>query len=257
MFTAIVKDIMGKVGKSVQVLPEGIDRYRVIMPFTFDDGDSLNIFLRKKAENKWLVSDEGNTLMRLSYNFDEKDLDGTRSKIISNSLIFSGVMDISGEFSIEIEKNNIADAIFSLSQAILKVMDVSFISREIVRSTFMQDLRFFFEKKLPENIKKDINWYHKDKDPHANYPADYRIVSSEKSIYYVFALPADDKVRDATISALQYEKWNLGGRIIGIFENQEDINRKVLARFSDVCDKQFSSFTDNIDRISRYICDVA
>ncbi len=36
---------------------------------------------------------------------------------------------------------------------------------------------------------------------------------------------------------------------------QEAINRKVLARFSDVCDKQFSTLTGNRERIRPFIID--
>ncbi len=38
----------------------------------------------------------------------------------------------------------------------------------------------------------------------------------------------------------------------GIFENQEEINRRVLARFSDVCDKQFPSLQSTKDRFESY-----
>jgi hypothetical protein len=69
----------------------------------------------------------------------------------------------------------------------------------------------------------------------------------------VFALPSDDKVRDATISLLQFERWKIPHRSLGIFEDQEEVNRKVLARFSDMCEKQFSSLGTNKDRIAAYL----
>jgi hypothetical protein len=69
----------------------------------------------------------------------------------------------------------------------------------------------------------------------------------------VFAVPSDDKVRDATISLLQFERWNMPHRSLGIFEDQEETNRKVLARFSDMCEKQFSSLGANKDRIASYL----
>ena len=62
------------------------------------------------------------------------------------------------------------------------------------------------------------------------------------------ALLNDDQTRDATITLHQFEKWEMPFNSLAIFSDQESINRKVLARFSDVCDKQFSSLTSNQDR---------
>ena len=70
----------------------------------------------------------------------------------------------------------------------------------------------------------------------------------------VFALPSDDRVRDATISLHQFERWAIPHRSLAIFEDQEEVNRKVLARFSDMCEKQFSSLASK-DRIVTYLAD--
>ena len=56
----------------------------------------------------------------------------------------------------------------------------------------------------------------------------------------------------ATIALLQFEKGGLRFRSLAIFEDQESINRKVLARFSDVCE-QYSSLTANRERITRFL----
>ncbi len=70
---------------------------------------------------------------------------------------------------------------------------------------------------------------------------------------FIFAISNDDKCRDATINLHQFEKWELNSRSIAIFEEQETISRKFLARFTDVSEKQFSSLTLNKDRISSYL----
>ena len=70
---------------------------------------------------------------------------------------------------------------------------------------------------------------------------------------FVHALTGDAKTRDATIALLQFEKWGITHRSLAIFEEQESINRKVLARFSDVCEKQFSTLTANRERITRFL----
>ena len=53
--------------------------------------------------------------------------------------------------------------------------------------------------------------------------------------------------------SMSFTKWGMSFQSLAIFEEQESINRKVLDRFSDVCDKQFSSLSGNRERIQRYL----
>ena len=129
---AIERDFNANVCEKLQIAPEGSGRYRVFTPFMFDDGDHLAIVL-KKDEAGWMLSDEGNTYMRLTFDVDEQSLrEGKRQTIISNALSLFDVEDRDGELVIRVNNGLYGDALFSFVQAILKIAAVSHLSRERV-----------------------------------------------------------------------------------------------------------------------------
>jgi len=240
-----------KVCAKIRIVLEGDERFRVFTPFLFEDGDHLAIVL-KKRENTWVLSDEGHTYMHLTYDLDEKDFQkGTRQKIISSALSAFRVDDHDGELIARVAEDRFGDALYSFVQALLKVTDVTFLTRERVRSTFMEDFRGLIEETIPDT-RRTFDWHDQAHDPQASYTVDCRINGMRRPLM-VFALPNDDRTRDATIALLQFEKWGLTHQSLGVFEDQEQANRKVLARFTDVCEKQYSSLTGNRDRIARFL----
>ena len=247
----IERDFKNKVTEKLSLSSEGMDRYRVFTPFMFEDGDHLSIVL-KRMNGGWILSDEGHTYMHLTYDLEEKDLrQGTRQKIITNALSMFSVEDREGELLTPILNDRYGDALYNFIQALLKITDVSYLSRERVRSTFMEDFRAFMEETVPEN-RREFDWFDPKHDPEGKYLIDCRITKMPRPLF-VQALPNDDKTRDATITLLQFEKWDVPCRSMAIFEDQEEINRKVLARYSDVCEKQFSSLAANRERIKRFL----
>lgn len=243
-----------KVSEQIRLREEGVDKFRVLTPFRYDDGDHLVVVLKQES-NKWLLTDNGHTYMHLSYDLDEESLTtGTRQQIISKTLGSFSVNDVNGELRLIVENNQFGNALYDFVQALLRINDVTYLSRERVKSTFMEDFRVFIEERIPEDRRR-FDWHDPQLDPEGSYIADCRINGMKRPLM-VFALANDDRTRDATISILKYEGWRMEFRSLSIFENQEEISRKVLARFSDVCDKQYSSLTTNKDRIAHFLSEV-
>jgi hypothetical protein len=247
----ITKDFRNRVCEQIGLQAEGPDRFRVLTPFRFEDGDHFGIVL-KRENNRWILTDEAHTLMHLSYWLDEKELDsGNRHEIIQGSLSSFSVEDRDGEFVISVGEERYGDALFNFVQALLKVSDVSFLSRERVRSTFLEDLKSFLQSFVPPD-RLSFDWTDPVHDPRKHYPVDFRVNQIARPLF-IYALPTEGKIKDATINLLTFEHWGLRFQSLGVFEEQERINRKTLAKFTDVCDKAFSSLEENKDRIARHL----
>ena len=249
--TQVERDLQKKVSKKIMVQSEGRNRYQVLTPFHFDDGDHFVITM-KREKGTWILSDEGHTYMHLTYSMDQRDLKrGEREKIISNTLSTFGVEDRDGELVVRVENEFFGDALFDFLQVLQRIADVEYISREVVRSTFMEDFKSFISTEVPED-RITVGWHDPAFDPEGKYMVDCRLNGTRQPLM-ILALTNDDKTRDGHITLLQYEKWGLEFDSVGVFEDQERITRKVLARFSDVCGKLFSNLPTNRDRLKNYI----
>jgi hypothetical protein len=251
---AIEREFKQKVCEELRLAEEGKDRFRIFTPFRFDDGDHLAIVL-KREKNQWLLSDEGHTYMHLTYRFNESDLEsGTRKEIIENSLSEFQVENRYGEFIVKIEQGEYGDALYRFAQALLRISDVSYLSRERVKSTFYEDFRTLIAENVPED-RYVFEWHDTQHDPEGFYKVDCHINNMATPLC-IYALPNDNQVRDATISLFQFEKWENSFYPIAIFQDADKVSKKVLKKFSKVCDKQFPSLQENRLEIANYLREV-
>jgi hypothetical protein len=245
----IERDFKRKVCEQLSISSEGMDRYVVNIPLTFEDGDRLSIVLRKEPEG-WILSDEGHTFMQLTYDLEESDLqDGSRKEIIDRTLLASRLRNRQGELILPIEDERFGDSVYSFVQALIKIDDVRYLSRERVRSTFFEDFKRFVDRATPPG-RRTYKWHDAARDPKGHYEADYRL-NGAKTPLFIFALDSDVKVRDATISLGQFERWGMEFDSLGVFEDLESVNRKVLARFLDICGKSFSDLPAAEERFAK------
>jgi len=195
---------------------------------------------------------EGHTFMHLTYELDERSLaQSTRSRIIDTTLATFGVANDDGELRLDVPDESFGDALFAFVQALVKITDVKFLTHERVKSAFFDDFLDFLAETVPES-RRQFDFHDPEHDPDGKYKIDCRINQLPKPLF-VFGITNDGNCRDATIALLQFERWNVTHQALAIFAAQEDINRQVLARFSDVCDKFFSSLPANRDRIEKYL----
>ena len=248
---AIEQDFMDKVSATVRLSPEGAERFRVFTPFMFEDGDHLVIVLKKEG-NRWILTDEAHTYMHLTYDIDESALhSGTRREIILRALSMFEVEDRNGELILEVQDGDYGYALYSFVQTLLKIIDVSYLSRPRVQSTFMEDFRSLLNENVPAS-RISFNWYHPVHDPAGMYAVDCRINGMPEPLL-VHALGNDDRVQYATIVLQQFREWEIPFRSLAIFKNQQGTNRKYLARFSAVCKKQFPSLDECREDIEAYL----
>jgi len=249
----IKAEFKSRISEQLELEEQGTERFRVLTPFRFDDGDHYEIVLKREGD-RWILTDEANTLMHLSYWIDDKDLEtGTRKEIIDNSLALFSVENRDGELIIPIQNERWGDALFNYVQALSKVSDVSFLSRERVRSTFLEDFRALMSATVPA-ARLAFEWMDEEHDPKGNYPVDARI-NSMRIPLFVYALPktSEDKINLTQIALLTFERWGIPFQSLSIFEDQEEVPRRALARYTDVSGKAFSRLDGNEDQIAAYV----
>jgi len=247
----IATDFKRTVGAEIELLAEGTGRHVVSTPFTFDDGDEFTVLL-KRDSGGWFLTDEAHTFMHLSYEMDERDWkSGNRAEIIEKALSMFDVQNEQGELKRRVEDHRFGDALFDYVQALSRIADIRLLSREIVRSTFLDDFRQVVQETVPHE-RRTFDWHDPEHDPEGNYSVDVRINEREKPLF-VYALPNNKHVSDATISLLKFEQWNVPHESMGIFEDFREISDKEKARFMDVAGKLFSSPSGSRERFVEYL----
>ena len=246
----IISDFKKKVCDQVTLEQDGVLRYYVNTPFTFDDGDAFTIIL-KNVSRKWLLTDEGHTLMHLSY-WIESDLmeEGKRKELIEGIAETFHIVIEDGQLNLYIEEENFGNSLFSYIQALTKISDVDFLSVERTKSVFLED----FRRLLTDNFKEAarFDWTDAEKDEAGAYSVDCRLDTSSEPIF-LYAVWNNERALNTTVSIMKYKNWGYDFNAIVVHEDLGELNKKNLYRIMDAADKQFPSFYGKEQSLVSYL----
>ena len=215
--------------------------------FEFPDGDRFPIHVAEIGSGGVRLSDRGHTLMHLSYEHDiDAFLKGTRGALLDQIVTEANIHRQGAVLSVHTSIGELPGAIFRYGQALTRIYDLSFLSRSGVRSTFYDDLADILSGLVPDDRIQEH--YIPSEVPNADaYPVDYRIEAGENNSLFLYGIPNRDKARLTTIMLSHFHRHQLKFDSMLVFENQEEIPRRDLARLSDVGGEMVSSLNAQDD----------
>ena len=247
----VLQDFRKKVCGEIEIEAEGLNRYIVYTPFMFDDGDHF-VTVLKRENGGWQLTDEGHTLMHLSYTRFDFD-SGTRKEVIERAASLFGLENRHGEFTLCVPEERFGDALFSFSQALMKIADTTYWTKERVSTTFYDDLRALLAEKLDE-FNPQFDYTDPVHDANKTYSVDCYLNGKSRPIL-IFGIKDEMKCLQSSIGVRQFVQWGYKTRSIGIFEDMSKISSKKLPAFTDVADKQYSSL-QVAETIRDYVSDL-
>ena len=203
-------------------------------PFTFPDGDHYPIYLSETPGGSVKLSDRGHTLMHVSYEHDvDSFYEGARASLREQIVRETGIDEEEGIFSTETPPDQVATALFRFGQALTKIHDLTFLSRDRVSSTFYEDLRGLLFTMLDED-HVDTDYIPPDVPNGNNYPVDYQFPGTNGQPVFLYGVPSRDKARLTTIMLSHFLLHGLAFESVIVFADQQEIPRLDLARLTNV-----------------------
>ena len=210
-------------------------------PFTFPDGDHYPVYVSIEPDGHFVLGDRGHTLMHISYEHDVDALfDGTRAALREQIVREFDIQEDNGAFSVRTGTEGIAEAAFRLGQALTRIYDLTFLSRERNESTFYADFHGMLVSLVDEaTLQKDHVLA--DVPEGHNYPIDYRLDSRGGRPIFVFGVPGRDKARLTTISLSHFLLNRVDFESLIVYRDLQRIPRFDLARLTNVAGAAVSS----------------
>jgi Domain of unknown function DUF1828 len=231
---------------SVTVKEMSDELWRVDTPWTFPDGDGYSIYISPAPTGGLRISDQGLTMMRLSYENDLAKLrEGTRGRLLTQVLADTDLKEDDGEFFLDSTADDVGANVLRLGQALTRVHDLTFLNRARSESTFYEDLR----EKLQALVGSErlIEGYVVPGVAKAQeYPVDYFVKGGAQPLY-LFGVPNRDKARLATIILQHLIGSGQSFASMIVYQNMADLPRPDISRLTNAANDAVDSLDASDD----------
>ena len=246
-----ILNLLNKVRPSFSVYERRPGKYQLTVPILHEDGDMVDIYLQESPKGAGYVRicDFGMAGQRLSYNYE---LNTISKKKIFNSILFNnGVQNENGNLYLDALVDKIYESVFQFAGCVQKVCSMDYWSKEMIQSTFYEDLQSFIVKGLEEfNPQPDVTPLsdnkiknNQDKQATSLFKVDWSL-SWKKRKFYVFGILGKNKVKDTTIALLEFKKAELSFMSLAVHEDMQSLGDKELIYLTRNSDKQYPALSD-------------
>lgn len=250
--TSFAEQFKSAICREVELAEHGLDRYAVHVPFTFDDGDHYVVLAERDGEG-WAFTDEGHTLMHLSYAAPDFDKGGKQT-VIDRVLRMHRVRNERGELRKPFTPERAGDALFEFTQAITQVMDVSFLSRKERMPAFKPEFKSVVAS-AGAGRHVSFGYVHPERDHAGLYAVDARVNGTVNAQAFIFAIGNEAQCEKSTIKALRWMEWGETFSSVGIFRDSANVSHAASERFADTGALRLFGIEDARERLPKMLRD--
>lgn len=226
--------------------------YCITLPFLNRDNDLIELYIIRKSNDNFLITDDGATINDLQFSGFDPFSSNKRKNILSSIIMAHGVnISSNNELYINCSFQDLALKKHMLAQCILKVNDMFYLSKTNVQSLFVEDVQRFFDDNKIRYVE-NINITGKSKLPtHFDFVISRSDVAPERLIKVVNNL-------DSMIAKTIIFAWNdtkaMRKPNTTLYTFIQDINKKISPTAINALkeyDIQPALWTNRVEYISK------
>lgn len=214
--------------------------YQLIVPIFHEDGDIVDVYLEDSPlENGDIrICDFGLTIMRLSYTFEIST--SNRQRILDSILLNNGVQNDNGNLYLDTHVTQLRENVLQFAGCVQKVCNMRYWNRDIIRSTFYEDLETYVVTELKQFSPIPGNSPLED---YSIISVDWTLSIHNRSLY-VYGVKGNDKAKGVAISLLEFHKRQLQFISMIVHEDLEDLGPKEIVYLTKNADLQYPTLED-------------